>query len=81
MAFFKGMEEANKLLPSKNDSKTLDHDRVRKKRLQGNDDVDVGMGRSSKQHGPKNENQKGEGIHKLNTPAWMLVLNFFFLNV
>jgi hypothetical protein len=49
MAFFKGMEEANKLLPSENDRKTLDHGRGRKKRLQVNDDVDVGMGRSSKQ--------------------------------
>ncbi|CAD6255539.1 unnamed protein product [Miscanthus lutarioriparius] len=33
MAFFKGMEEANKLLPSENDRKTLDHGRGRKKRL------------------------------------------------
>ncbi|XP_066340524.1 scarecrow-like protein 9 [Miscanthus floridulus] len=43
------MEEANKLLPSENDRKTLDHGRGRKKRLQVNDDMDVGVGRSSKQ--------------------------------
>jgi hypothetical protein len=50
MAFFKGMEEANKLLPLKDSETTLACGRGWKKRLQGkDDDADVSMGRSSKQ--------------------------------
>jgi hypothetical protein len=60
MAFFKGMEEANKLLPSKNDSKTLDPDWARKKRLQGKDDMDVGKGRSSKQKAVQSQTDSEE---------------------
>lgn len=51
MAFYKGMEDATKLLiTSKTHSDTLDRDRGRKKRLQeAKDGVGVAMGRSSKQ--------------------------------
>ncbi|CAD6252577.1 unnamed protein product [Miscanthus lutarioriparius] len=50
MAFFKGMEVANKLLPLKDSETTLARGRGWKKRLQGKDnDADVSMGRSSKQ--------------------------------